>query len=80
MTSDEISSLISAGLDTERVDVVSDDGTHFACLVVSQEFDGLRPLQRHQRIYEALGDKVGGEIHALSIRALTPGEWRRQGG
>ena len=41
---------------------------------VSEEFAGKRPLQRHQLVYSALGDKMGGDIHALSIKALTPEE------
>ena len=75
MTPDEIKTLIEAGLDTLTVDVRSDDNTHFAALVVSPEFSGLRPLQRHQLVYATLGSKMGNEIHALSIQASTPEEW-----
>ncbi len=74
MNSEDIASLIRQGLAATTVEVESDDNTHFAALVVSEAFDGLRPLQRHQLVYRALGDKMGGEIHALSIRALTPAE------
>jgi len=74
MNSEDIVSLIRQGLATTTVEVESEDNTHFAALVVSEAFDGLRPLQRHQLVYRALGDKMGGEIHALSIRALTPAE------
>ena len=70
----EVTRLINEGLDALQVDVRSDDGSHFAALVVSSEFEGLRPLQRHQLVYKALGERVGREIHALSIRALTPAE------
>jgi acid stress-induced BolA-like protein IbaG/YrbA len=66
--------MIQAGLPDARVDVQSEDDVHFSALVVSSEFEGLRLLQRHQRVYRTLGDKMGGEIHALAIRALTPGE------
>lgn len=75
MTPDEIKTLIEAGLDTAIVDIRSDDNTHFAALVVSQEFSGLRPIQRHQLVYATLGSKMGNEIHALSIQACTPEEW-----
>lgn len=71
----EVSKLISEGLDAAEVDVRSDDGSHFAALVVSDEFEGMRPLQRHQLVYKALGDRVGREIHALTIRALTRAEY-----
>ena len=74
MQTQDIAELIRAGLPGAQVQVVSDDGTHFAALVVASEFEGLRPIQRHQLVYKALGEKMGGEIHALSIRALTPSE------
>jgi acid stress-induced BolA-like protein IbaG/YrbA len=74
MNSQEIAELIRQGLPSARVEVESDDDTHFATLVVSEAFEGLRPLQRHQLVYRALGGRMGGEIHALSIRALTPAE------
>jgi acid stress-induced BolA-like protein IbaG/YrbA len=66
--------MIQAGLPDAQVDVQSEDDVHFSAIVVSGEFEGLRPLQRHQLVYRTLGDKMGGEIHALAIRALTPGE------
>ena len=74
MTPGEIEALIVAGLPGCEVQVNSDDNTHFDAVVVSAEFAGKRPLQRHQLVYKALGDLVGGEIHALSIKALTPDE------
>jgi len=74
MNSQEIAALIRQGLPSARVEVESDDNTHFATLVVSEAFEGLRPLQRHQLVYRALGERMGGDIHALSIRALTPAE------
>jgi acid stress-induced BolA-like protein IbaG/YrbA len=74
MNSEDIAALIRQGLPSAQVEVQSDDNTHFATLVVSEAFEGLRPLQRHQLIYRALGARMGAEIHALSIRALTPAE------
>lgn len=76
----EIEGLIEAGLDSALVRVASDDNTHYEALVVSDEFDGLRALQRHQRVYACLGALMGNEIHAMSIRALTRDEYREQGG
>ena len=70
----EIEKLIADGLPGCQVQVLSDDDTHFEAVVVSEAFAGKRPLQRHQMVYKTLGDLMGGEIHALSIRALTPGE------
>jgi acid stress-induced BolA-like protein IbaG/YrbA len=75
----EISSLIEAGFDNATVKVFSADNAHFEALVVAREFEGKRPLARHQLVYQCLGALVGDEIHALSIRALTPDEWQSQG-
>lgn len=74
MTPAEIEQLITAGLPDCLVSVSSDDNTHFEAVVVSAEFAGKRPLQRHQMVYRTLGELMGGEIHALSIQALTPEE------
>ena len=74
----EISRLIEAGFDNAVVKVESDDNTHFGALIVATEFEGKRPLARHQLVYQCLGTLMGNEIHALSITALTPDEWRQQ--
>jgi acid stress-induced BolA-like protein IbaG/YrbA len=76
----EISELIEAGFDDAIVKVESEDNTHFGALVVAKEFDGKRLLARHQLVYQCLGTLVGNEIHALSITALTPDEWRQKTG
>jgi acid stress-induced BolA-like protein IbaG/YrbA len=75
ITPQEISQLIEQGLPDTRAQVASDDNTHFEAVVVSPQFEGQRPLRRHQMVYACLGDRVGNEIHALSIRAFTPDEW-----
>ena len=74
MTPAEIEALIAAGLPDATVQVSSDDNTHFEATIVSSEFAGKRQLQRHQMVYKTLGERMGGEIHALSIQALTPDE------
>ena len=77
MTPGDISALISAHLPGCEVAVESEDNTHFEATVVSAAFAGLPPLGRHRLVYEALGTRMGAEIHALSIRAHTPQEWVR---
>ena len=77
MTPGDISALISAHLPGCEVAVESEDNTHFEATVVSAAFAGLPPLGRHRLVYEALGTRMGAEIHALSIRAHTPQEWFR---
>jgi acid stress-induced BolA-like protein IbaG/YrbA len=76
MSPEEVARLIRAGLPGAQVDVRSDDQTHFAARVVAREFANLRSLARHQLVYRALGERMGREIHALSIEALTPEESR----
>jgi acid stress-induced BolA-like protein IbaG/YrbA len=70
----EVEQLILAGLPGAAVQVATEDDTHFEAVVVAAEFTGKRMIQRHQMIYAALGPHMGREIHALSIRALTPEE------
>ncbi len=75
-----IQKLIEAHLPECTARIASDDLTHYEATVISPVFDGKRPLQRHQLIYAALGDRMGREIHALSIQAYTPEEWAAQQG
>lgn len=74
MHPDDVANLIRTGLPGALVTVESDDQTHFAARVISSEFAGRRAIARHQMIYRTLGERVGREIHALSIEALTPDE------
>jgi acid stress-induced BolA-like protein IbaG/YrbA len=69
---------IAAGLACEHVEVVG-DGQHFQALVVSAQFAGKSRVQRHQLVYAALGSRMREEIHALSMRTLTPEEWHAGG-
>lgn len=78
MDPSEIERLIEAGLPEAEVQVMSDDNTHFEALVVAAEFSGKRLLARHQMVYKCLGTLVGNDIHALSIIAMTPDEWRER--
>lgn len=75
MQANEVAERIVAGLANARVEVESADGSHFTALVIAAEFDGLGKIQRHQLVYGTLGELVGREIHALSIRAHSPEEW-----
>ena len=78
MEPETIAKKIESGFADAVVRVESDDNTHYAALVVASEFSGLRPIARHQMVYGCLGQWVGNEIHALSITALTPEEWRER--
>lgn len=76
----EITRLIEAGFDNAIVRIMSDDNTHYQALVVAAEFEGKRPLARHQLVYQCLGALMGNEIHAMSITALTPSQWQARSG
>lgn len=78
MNAQQVAELIRRSLAQAHVEVRSDDDTHFAATLVSAAFEGLRPIARHQLVYRALGERVGREIHALSIAAFTPAEWSAQ--
>lgn len=74
MNADLIQQLIEAGLPGARAQVQGDDGVHFEATVVSEAFRGKLPLARHRMVYATLGERMGGEIHALALRTLTPDE------
>lgn len=78
ITPDDIKRAIEAGLDCDRVEVVG-DGQHFQALIVSAAFEGLSKVKQHQLIYRALGGRMREEVHALSMRTLTPAQWGRAG-
>lgn len=69
-----IRELIEQGLPGARADVRGDDGVHFEATVVCEAFRGKLPLARHRMVYATLGDRMGGEIHALQLKTLTPDE------
>ena len=76
---EDIKQYIEQGLPCERVEVAG-DGHHFEALIVSSEFTGRSRVQRHQLVYKSLGDRMREEIHALSMRTLTPAEWQENRG
>jgi acid stress-induced BolA-like protein IbaG/YrbA len=78
VTPESIKQGIEAGLGCEHVEVIG-DGQHFQALIVSAQFAGRNRVQRHQLVYGALGERMREEIHALSMRTLTPEEWRAGG-
>jgi len=75
MTSEFIKQHIEESLPCELVRVEGDDGHHFQALIVSAEFREKNMIQQHQLVYSALGDKMKQEIHALSMKTLTPEQW-----
>lgn len=74
VNADTIRTLIEQGLPGAHADVHGEDGVHFEAIVVSDAFRGKLPLARHRLVYATLGDRMGGEIHALALKTLTPEE------
>lgn len=74
VTPESIKQGIEVGIACQHVEVIG-DGQHFQALVVSPVFEGKSRVQRHQLVYAALGERMREEIHALSMRTLTPAEW-----
>lgn len=73
-TPEDIRRYIEEGLTCDRVEVTG-DGAHFEALIVSPAFEGKRLIARHQLVYQALGHRMKDEIHALSMKTLTPQEY-----
>jgi acid stress-induced BolA-like protein IbaG/YrbA len=76
-TPQQVREFIAAGLPCSHLEVEG-DGRHFFATIVSPEFDGKSRVARHQRVYAALGDRMREQIHALSMKTLTPAEFAAQ--
>ena len=78
MTADELKHLIASGLACDHIELEG-DGRHWFATIVSPEFEGKRPIARHQRVYATLGERMKtDEVHALSMKTFTPAEWAAQ--
>lgn len=79
VTPDQVRGYIELGIVCDELRVMG-DGHHFEALIVSGAFRGKTRVQRHQLVYQALGDRMREEVHALSMRTLTPEEWQEANG
>lgn len=79
LTAEEIKTYISNGLACEFLQVLGDDGQHFEAIIVSKAFEGKNMVQQHQMVYQVLGQRMGNEIHGLSMRTFTPDAWSQSG-
>jgi acid stress-induced BolA-like protein IbaG/YrbA len=79
MDTQAIKTLIEQGLPGAQAHVLGADGVHFEATVIAAAFAGKLPLARHRMVYATLGERMGGEIHALSLKTLTPEEARSHG-
>jgi len=74
MAADEIAGLIRAGIPDAEVEItdLAGDGDHYAAKVVSESFRGMPRVRQHQKVYEALGGRMGGVLHALQLTTAVP--------
>lgn len=77
-TPEQIREYIASNLSCDHIEVQG-DGSHFHAVIVSSAFEGKRLIARHQIVYAALGDRMKEEIHALSMKTLTPDEYKVNG-
>ena len=74
MQSSEIQAHIKAGIPDAEV-IVPGDGDHYEATVISNQFVNCTMVKQHQLVYGTLGDRMGGDIHALALHTHTPAEW-----
>ncbi len=76
ISQDELHSRLQAAFPGAEIAVqdLAGDGDHYRARIVSDAFKGLSRLRQHQLVYQALGGRVGGEIHALALETLAPPE------
>jgi stress-induced morphogen len=74
MAAEEIEALIRQGIPDALVEItdLAGDGDHYSARVVSESFRGIPRIKQHQRVYEALGGRMGGELHALQLSTAVP--------
>ena len=74
MAADEIAAMIRTALPDAEVEItdLSGDGDHYAARVVSASFAGLPRVKQHKLVYEALGGRMGGVLHALQLTTAVP--------
>jgi stress-induced morphogen len=75
MAASEIEGLIKAAIPDAEVTIrdLAGDGDHYAARVVAPSFAGLSRVKQHQRVYAALGGRMGGELHALQLETSAQG-------
>jgi acid stress-induced BolA-like protein IbaG/YrbA len=75
VTAESIEQSIKTGLPCTWIKVEGEDGHHFSAVIVSEQFRGKNMVKQHQLVYQALGDRMREEIHALSMKTYTPEQW-----
>ena len=76
MHPNKIKEIIEKEISCDYIEINGEDQRHYDALVVSNDFNGLMKIKRHRLIYQALGEHMVSDIHALSIKAMTPKEYK----
>jgi len=74
MAADDIANLIKAGIPDAEIEIIdlAGDGDHYKAVVVAESFRGMARVKQHQKVYAALGERMGGELHALALETRAP--------
>ena len=77
MTPEEIVAILEQNIENAEIPECTGDGSHFNVSVVSDSFEGLRPVKRQQMIYQHLNEQItSGALHAIGIKTYTQDEWK----
>jgi len=76
MSAEDIETMIRDGIPGALVEItdLAGDGDHYAARVVAEAFRGIPRVRQHQMVYQALGGRMGGVLHALQLTTATPDE------
>jgi stress-induced morphogen len=74
MNAEDIVRLIKDGIDDAEVELIdlAGDGDHYEAIVTAEAFRGLTRIKQHQMVYAAIGERMGGELHALKLKTKAP--------
>jgi acid stress-induced BolA-like protein IbaG/YrbA len=80
MQAEELKKIIEQGLPGAHVEVrdFTGGGDHFEALVISPDFEGKSLVERHQAVYGALGEAMRAQVHALTLKTLTPAQYQQR--
>lgn len=82
MPIDDLQGLLENAFNGDQIQLTSPmgDNNHFQCLIVSNRFEGKTMVERHQLVYQALGDAMAEAVHAFALKTYTPSQWEKLSG
>lgn len=81
MPIEDLQSMLSGAFTEGEVHLTSPQGdnNHFQCVIVSDQFEGKSMVERHQLVYQAMGDAMAEAVHAFALKTYTPSQWENKG-